>query len=205
MHPMPIRRCSVPLFLMSTLVLKATHAPGQQPQDSSTAHVDSAKAALATPLWRDSVRYGGGPSVGAPPSDYSGAKPPAEWCLRATRRAPGDFGVTGQNWTQASRSWLRQVLSDTTDHGAGWRKVLGGAPKLAPSDSIVQVTDEVECRVIAETLNRELLGWEVGPPPVVVFRVKDYLIAYPSNARMGEFGMAAGMTLRHQIRGVASW
>ncbi len=186
-------------------MLMATHASGQQAKDANTAHVDSATAALASPPWRDSVRYGGGPSVGAPPSDYTGEEPPAEWCLRATRRAPGDFGVTGQNWTQASRSWLRQVLSDTTDHGAGWRKVLGGAPELAPSDSIVQVTDEIECHAIAETLNRELLGWEVGPPPVVVFRVKDYLLAYPSNARMGEFGMAAGMTLKHQIRGVATW
>jgi hypothetical protein len=202
---MPRRRCAVSLLLMGTLVLAATHASGQEPKDSTIGHVDSAKAALAMPPWRDSVRYGGGPSVGAPPSDYSGAKPPAKWCLHATRRAPGDFGVTGQNWTQASRSWLRQVLSDTTGLGAGWRKVLGGAPKLARRDSIVQVTDEVECRVIAETLNRELLGWDVGPPPVVVFRVKDYLIAYPSNARMGEFGMAAGMTLGHEIRGVASW
>jgi hypothetical protein len=195
----------VPLLLMGALVLPLTQGFGQQPQDSNSAHIGSAKTVPATPPWRDSVRYGGGPSVGAPPSDYSGAKPPAAWCLRATRRSSGDFGVTGQNWSQASRSWLRQVLSDTTDHGAGWRKVLGGAPQLAPSDSIVQLTDEVECRAIAEILNRELLGWEVGPPPVVVFRVKDYLIAYPSNASMGEFGMAAGMTLRHHIRGVATW
>jgi hypothetical protein len=202
---MPTPGCVVPVFLMGALVLMATQGVGQQPQDSSAAHFDSAKAAPATPPWRDSVRYGGGPSVGAPPSDYSGAKPPAQWCLRATRRAPGDFGVTGQNWTQASRSWLRQVLSDTTDDGAIWRKVLGGAPQLAPTDSIVQVTDEAECRVIAEILKRDLLGWEVGPPPVVVFRVKDYLIAYPSNAARGEFGMAAGMSLRHQIRGVALW
>ncbi|HET8944913.1 MAG TPA: hypothetical protein VFO59_09050 [Dehalococcoidia bacterium] len=83
--------------------------------------------------------------------------------------------------------------------------MLGGAPTLAPGDSIVQVTEEGECRVIADILNRELLGWDVGPPPVVVFRVKDYLIAYPSNARMGEFGMAVGMTLGHEIRGVATW
>jgi hypothetical protein len=202
---MTIRGCVVSVLVMCALVLAPTDGFGQPPQDSSAGHVESAKTAPATPPWRDSVRYGGGPSVGAPPSDYSGAKPPTTWCLRATRRAPGDFGVTGQNWTQASRSWLRQVLSDTTDHGAGWRKVLGGAPQLAPSDSIVQVTDEVECRIIAEKLNRELLGWEVGPPPVVVLRVKDYLIAFPSNARMGEFGMAAGMTLRHQLRGVATW
>jgi hypothetical protein len=186
---MPMRGCIVPVFLMGALVLPVTQGLAQQP----------------APPWRDSVRYGGGPSVGAPPSDYTGATSASQWCLLATRRAPGDFGITGQSWIAASRSWLRQVLGDTTDLGEGWRKVLGGAPRLAPSDSIVQMTDEVECRVIAEILNRELLGWEVGPPPVVVFRVKDYLIAYPSNARMGEFGMAAGMTLGHQIRGVATW
>jgi hypothetical protein len=50
-----------------------------------------------------------------------------------------------------------------------------------------------------------VLGWTVGPPPVVVFRVKDHLIAYPSNARRGEWGLAVGMTLQRQIRGVAVW
>lgn len=104
-----------------------------------------------------------------------------------------------------SRSWLRQVLSDTTDWGAGWRRVLGGAPQLAAQDSIVQVTDERACREIAAIVNRELLGWKVGPPPVVVFQVRDYLVAYPSNARMGEFGLAVGMDLEHRIRGVATW
>lgn len=97
------------------------------------------------------------------------------------------------------------MLSDTTDWGATWRKVLGGAPTLVPSDSITQVTDEGACRAIAQILNRDLLGWRVGPPPVVVFRVRDYLIAYPSNARMGEFGLAVGMTLQREIRGVATW
>ncbi len=65
------------IFLMGALVLRATEGFGQQPQDSSAARFDSAKAAPATPPWRDSARYGGGPSVGAPPSDYTGAKPPA--------------------------------------------------------------------------------------------------------------------------------
>jgi hypothetical protein len=109
------------------------------------------------------------------------------------------------NWIQASRSWLSQVLSDTTDHGEGWRSVLGGAPRLTEADSINQITDEATCNEIAEVLNRDLLGWDVGPPPVVVFRVRDYLIAFPSNARLGEFGMAAGMGLDRRIRGVASW
>jgi ketosteroid isomerase-like protein len=162
-------------------------------------------ASPARPVWRDCVRYGGGPSVGAPPSDYTGERPPSQWCLDATGRPPGDFGVTGMNWIQASRSWLSQVLSDTTDHGEGWRSVLGGAPRLTEADSINQITDEATCNEIAEVLNRDLLGWDVGPPPVVVFRVRDYLIAFPSNARLGEFGMAAGMGLDRRIRGVASW
>jgi hypothetical protein len=97
------------------------------------------------------------------------------------------------------------VLSDTTDFGTNWRKVLGGAPPFAQGDSIVQVTDEDECREIAQIINRDLLGWKVGPPPVVVFRVGDHLIAYPSNAGRGEFGLAVGMNLQREIRGVSTW
>ena len=157
---------------------------------------------MPIPIWRDSARYGGGPSVGAPPSDFTGATPPTKWCLEAIGRAPGDLG--GQ-WTRTSRSWLRQVLSDSTDHGDSWRKVLGGAPRLTASDSITQIMDEDACREIARILNRDVLGWKVGPPPVVVFRVRDYLIAYPSNARRGEWGLAVGMTLQRRIRGIAVW
>jgi hypothetical protein len=69
----------------------------------------------------------------------------------------------------------------------------------------VQITDEPTCREIAGILNRDVLGWSVGPPPVVIFRVRDYLVAYPSNARRGEWGLAVGMTLRREIRGVALW
>lgn len=185
------------LLLAAALALGTVPAQGQQQTRDSTA--------TAAYPWRDSVRYGGGPSVGAPPSDYTGATPPAAWCLRATGGARGDLGGPDRSWTEISRSWLRQVLSDTTDWGATWRKVLGGAPTLVPSDSITQVTDEGACRAIAQILNRDLLGWRVGPPPVVVFRVRDYLIAYPSNARMGEFGLAVGMTLQREIRGVATW
>lgn len=157
------------------------------------------------PIWRDSARYGGGPSVGAPPSSFTGEKPPDKWCLETDARGHGDFGQVGWGWTTASRNWLRQVLSDSTEHGTAWRKVLGGAPMLAASDSIVQILDEAACREIAQIVNRDVLGWTVGPPPVVVFRVKDHLIAYPSNARRGEWGLAVGMTLQRQIRGVAVW
>ena len=113
--------------------------------------------------------------------------------------------MAGWRWTDASRSWLRSVLTDTTDHGDVWRRVLGGAPRLSESDSIIQVDDEATCGAVAGMLNLELLGWKVGPPLVVIFRVRDYLIAYPSNARLGEFGMAVGMDLDRRIRGVAMW
>jgi hypothetical protein len=169
---------------------------------SVSAQRTSDSGAVPAPAWRDSARYGGGPSVGPPPSDFMGAKPPDTWCLRANGRASGDLGG---NWTTTSRGWLRQILSDTTDFGDGWRKVLGGAPRLAPSDSIVQIEDEAVCRDVAQVLNRDLLGWKVGPPPVVIFRVRDYLIAYPSNARMGEFGFAVGMSSKKEIRAVSTW
>ena len=181
-------------LLLLTVIVVGMPASAQEPPD--TGHFQ---------VWRDSVRYGGGPSVGAPPSDYTGATPPAQWCLLATGRASGDLGAATQSWTEVSRSWLHQVLSDTTDLGDGWRQVLGGAPRLAETDSIVQVTDESICRDIAATINVGLLGWKTGPPPVVVFRVRGYLVAYPSNARMGEFGLAVGLDLSHHIRGVSTW
>ena len=201
---MPSLELIAPFLFAAGVALAASPTSAQKPGDSSAAP-DTARPALATPPWRDKVRYGAGPSVGAPPSDYTGAAPPSTWCLQTDDRASGDLGGSGSSWTKVSRSWLRQVLSDTTDFGAGWRKVLGGAPRLAPQDSIVQVTDEAECRDIAQIINRGLLGWKVGPPPVVVFRVRDYLIAYPSNARMGEFGFAVGMSLHREILGVATW
>ena len=181
-------------YSILALLLLAGPTSAQQTRDTTHAYP-----------WRGKVLYGGGPSVGAPPSDFTGEAPPPQWCLQATRRASGDFGMSQQSWTEVSRSWLHHVLSDTTDHGAGWRKVLGGAPRVSARDSIVQVLDERACHEISEIINRGLLGWEKGPPPVVVFRVRDYLIAYPSNARMGEFGLAVGLSLEHQIRGVVTW
>lgn len=183
------------LLIATCLTFLSRPIMAQQPSDSAAPH----------PPWQDSVRYGDGPSVGAPPSSFKGDAPPAKWCLEATDHARGDFGRTGKSWTEISRSWLRQVLSDTSDFGSGWRKVLGGAPQLAQSDSIIQITDEDECRAIAEVINHDILGWKVGPPPVVVFRVRDYLIAYPSNAGMGEFGLAVGMNLEREIRAVSTW
>lgn len=172
--------------------LAAPQARTQEPPDSQ----------VAVPPWRSKVRYGGGPSVGPPPSDFDGSRAPVQWCLTATGRSTGDLAGP---WDQMSRGWLSQVLTDSTDHGAGWREVLGGAPRLAPADSIVQLTDETICREVALQLNRELLGWKVGPPPVVIYQLDSYLIVFPSNARMGEFGLAVGMALDRTIRGVATW
>lgn len=111
----------------------------------------------------------------------------------------------GTSWKTVSRGWLRQVLTDTTEFGTTWRDVLGGAPRMTSADSIVEVTDEETCRAAAQLINRDLLGWRVGPPPVVVFRVREYLIAFPSNARMGEWGFAVGLGTGSAIRGVATW
>ena len=184
----------IPL-LIGALAIAPAHA--QQPADSATSR-------SAAP-WQGKVLYGGGPSIGAPPSDYTGATAPATWCLIATGRPTGDMGMTRGDWTGISRSWLRQVLGDTSEFGTGWRKVLGGAPRLAAADSIIQVLDETTCQAIAATINRDLLGWQVGPPPVVVYQVHDYLIAFPSNANMGEFGLAVGMTRKGIIQGVSTW
>lgn len=170
---MPTSQLVAPLLFAAGVALAASPTRAQQTRDSS-AEADSARPALVTPPWRDSVRYGGGLSVGAPPSDYTGAAPPSTWCLQADGRASGDLGRSGSSWTKISRSWLHQVLSDTTDFREGWREVLGSAPRLTPQDSISQVTDEGACRDI-------------------------------SNARMGEFGYAVGMSLRREILGVATW
>jgi len=194
------RRCAIELAVLVGLFAWASaDVRAQQAGDSTKQR--------PAPVWRDSARYGGGPSVGAPPSDYTGAKAPDVWCLQPTGRATGDFGVSGQRWLDVSRGWLRQILSDSTEWGSTWRGVLGSAPRLAPADtgSVVQVLDEVECQQVAAILNRDVLGWIVGPPPVVILRVREHLIAYPSNARRGEWGLAVAMNRSHRILGVATW
>lgn len=164
MSPLPRSRA----LLVAALAVAAAPAHAQRAVPAPPP-ADTAPPGPPAPLWLSRVRYGGGPSVGPPPSDYAGAAPPAAWCLKADGRASGDFGAGGGRWRAISRLWLRRVLSDTTDHGAGWRQVLGAAPRISPADSIVEVTDERTCRAVAAALNRDLLGWRVGPPPVVVF------------------------------------
>jgi hypothetical protein len=143
------------------------------------------------PRWQ--ARYGGGPSFGSPNSDFDGSRPPTQWCL------PTD------QWGEASLGWLRRVLSDTTEFGDGWRKVLGGAATLRASDSLTVVRDEALCRRAADVVNREVLGWSVGPPPIFLVRVRNGLIAYPSNAQLGEFGQAVALDSALHVLGVATW
>lgn len=185
------------VFLLCGALIALVAQPGRAQRGR-----DSSRAQSADPIWFDSVRYGGGPSIGPPPSDYTGEKPPTKWCLSVTGRSSGDMKG---NWLAVSRSWLHQILSDSAGLGSGWRKVLGGAPQIANRDTVIQIMDETVCRDVAQILNHDVMGWSVGPPPVVIFQVDDYLLAYPSNARRGEFGLVVGMSSRHQIRGVAAW
>jgi len=53
-------------------------------------------------------------------------------------------------------------------------------------------------------LNRDVLGWNVAPP-IVLLRIQDRLVAFPSNASMGEFGFAVQLDLSPRILGVATW
>ena len=192
------------VVLVTAALLGSRPAWAQHSTDSIST-VDSATRTDAVPVWRNRVRYGGGPSVGAPPSDFMGQAPPQKWCLQTDGPGRGDLSGRGTSFKDVSRSWLRQVLSDTTELGATWREVLGGAPQMVVQDSIIEVRDERICRTAAQVINRDVLGWQVGPPPVVVFRIGRYLIVYPSNARLGEFGYAVGMSRDLVIRGVAGW
>ena len=190
-------------LLAGGLVLVA--APARSQTVSVTrAPADSTRPGAEAPKWSTQVRYGGGPSVGAPRSDFTGEAAPERWCL--VTDAPGAADMSrGRSWRMVSRGWLRRILSDTTDFGETWRRVLGGAPTMSPADSLTEVTDETICRAVAGTLSRELLGWPVGPPPVTVMEVRGYLFAFPSNAWMGEFGYAVGMDRTDRIRGVGTW
>lgn len=193
---------TIPHRLLALALLLAP-APAAAQQPAQRPATDSTRPDTATPPWRTQVRYGGGPSVGAPPSDFKGTEPPAQWCLRTDGPSHGD--LRGRSWRATSRYWLREVLSDTSSDNA-WPRVLGGAPIITPKDSVVEVVDEPLCRSVAAIVNCDLLGWRVGPPPVIVLRVRDYLIVFPSNARIGEWGFAVGMGSKGDaIRGVAAW
>lgn len=201
---MPASLSIATLLVLAGLSFTESAVLAQRASDSVTA-ADSVARAAPVPVWRKQVRYGGGPSVGAPPSDFMGKAPPSVWCLATDGAGGGDLSPRGTHFKEVSRGWLRQVLSDTMELGQGWRKVLGGAPTLTPRDSIIEVTEERTCQQAAQNINHDVLGWQVGPPPVVIFRVGEYLIVYPSNARLGEFGYAVGMSRDLVIRGVAAW
>jgi hypothetical protein len=86
---------AAPLLLVTWLGLATAPARAQQTRDATV-------AATPAPPWQGRVLYGGGPSVGAPRSDYTGAMAPTTWCLQATRRATGDLGTIGRSWTETS-------------------------------------------------------------------------------------------------------
>lgn len=102
-------------------------------------------------------------------------------------------------------STLHSFLSDTSNEGVAVRHVFGAPGLIEKSDSIEIVSDEALCEAAARVLNRELLGWKVGPPPVALLRVNHYLYAYPSRTQLGEWGLVAGMDEKLTIRGVGTW
>ena len=159
----------------------------------------------APPPWGERVRYGGGPSIGPPPSSYTGEAPPEVWCWDESVVAQGDVGVAGFGWNEATTSWLRQLLTDSAGLGPRWREAIGGTPPLSEGDTLLRVDDDPACREMALIVNRDVLGWEVGPPPVVVLQHRDFSFVFPSNASRGEFGLVIGLDSSRQIRGVLTW
>ena len=130
--------------------------------------------------------------MGSPRSEFDGSRPPPRWCL-----------PSGE-WERASAELMTKILGDTTEFGAAWRSALGDAPALLPSDTATVVLDEPACQQAAAVINRDLLGWNEAPP-ILLLRIKDRLVAFPSNATMGEFGFAVHLDLSPRILGVATW
>jgi hypothetical protein len=149
-------------------------------------------AAIPNPVWADSLRSGGGPAFGSP--EYDGTRPVAQWCL-----GPGP-------WWRTSEPWLRQVLSDTTDQGDSWRRVLGNVPQGSSSDSIRLVSNEARCVQVAKVIHQGLLGWKEGPPPILLADLPDgTLVAWPAATHFGEYGAIVRLNAAGQILAVAFW
>ena len=192
-----------------------SESESQQSVDTTAPRATSVQPDSSVPYWRTRIRAGsGGPSRSAPPSAFQGKHPPEKWCLAPadtfSARTHADFGPPGARWTM--REWsavtlagISQFLGDTSSEGVVLRKVFGDAPLITKSDAIVFVSDEKLCRAAAEIINRELLGWKVGPPPIALISVRHFLLAYPSNALLGEWGYAIGMDEQLHIRGVGTW
>jgi hypothetical protein len=211
---MPLRRITCCTALILILVPWGRSVAAQAPLDSAHSAAP-AVADSSRPYWQTRVRFGSsGPSVGSPPSAYDGKAPPDKWCLSpadtVSAHTAADYSGTSQRWTM--REWtdatlpsLESILSDTSGSGDTLRLVYGKAPRIDKSEAIEFVSDEKLCRAAAEILNRDLLGWKVGPPPVALLRVHHYLFAYPSRTQLGEWGLAAGMDEKLTIRGVGTW
>ena len=191
-----LRHCAI---LLATCVIIPSAARAQAaPAADSTAP--------APPPWQNKVRYGGGLSVGPPLLDARDSTSATRWCLEPpTHRAPGDYGHAGATWRDATLTSLFRVLTDSTEHGVLWRRIVGDAPRLAQGESITAERDEATCRAIADVVHREVLGWRDGPTPVVVLRARDFLLVFPALAARGEWGLAVGMNADHTVKGVVTW
>jgi len=201
------------LSLLSLAHVAAAY--GQQPNDTAGRARASARADSSAPYWKSRVRAANtGPSIGSPPSAYHGEHPPDKWCLDSadtlSAHTAADYSSMSRRWTMAewadvTISTLHSFLSDTSEEGATVRLVFGAPPRIEESRTIEIVSDEALCRAVARVLNRELLGWKVGPPPVALLRIDHYLYAYPSRTQLGEWGLVAGMDEKLTIRGVGTW
>ena len=151
-------------------------------------------ATIPNPVWADSIRKGEGPAFGSPPADFDATTPVTRWCLGPS------------TWWRTSEPWLRQVLSDTTDHGGTWRRVLGNAPQGAASDSIRVVSTEARCVQVARVIHQGLLGWKEGPPPILLADLPDgTMVAWPAKVSFGQYGAIVRLNAAGQILAVAFW
>lgn len=177
-----VRAC----FLLFVTVWWWRGIAAQQPNDSAP-HPDSAAGAIARPPWRGGVTLWPGPSLGPPPFELDGKTPPTAWCLRTRGRSSDDRAEERWEWGRISRRMLLPKGS------------------TAAGDTISEVTDEAVCKKASAVINRDLLGWRTGGPPVVIFRFGAQWVVYPSNASMGEFGLAVFMDGDLNIHHVSTW
>jgi hypothetical protein len=193
----------------------ASGAFGQQPADTSVKASATAHADSTVPYWQKHIRAANtGPSIGSPPSSFRPELPPEKWCLTdadtTSAHTTADYSHTNavwsmKQWLAVSRGTLAEFLRDTSEEGSKVRLVFGKPPRLEKSDSLELVSDEALCRETARVINRDLLGWHNGPPPVALFRVRHYLFAHPARTQLGEWGVIVALNEKMIIQGVGTW
>jgi hypothetical protein len=110
-----------------------------------------------------------------------------------------------KQWLAVTRGTLAEFLRDTSEEGSKVRQVFGKPPRLEKSDSLELVSDEALCQEAARVINRDLLGWHNGPPPIALFRVRHYLFAHPARTQLGEWGLIVALNEKMIIQGVGTW